>query len=143
MQAIQVQTPGGPDALQLVALPEPQAGAGTVRVRAQAIGVGRVEAGDQLFDVAVIGPRCTVGAMGIKIHDQTRNVHAPMTRRSQQRRKRAFERFQRSLDRLGDVVIGCGRQNGVSRCYRLDRRRFPERSAADQKDHKKYTAYDE
>ncbi|MNI44563.1 hypothetical protein D3C73_989430 [compost metagenome] len=74
--------------------------------RVQAIGVGRVEAGDQLFDVAVMGPRCAVGAMGIKIHDQTRNVHSPMTRRSQQRRKRAFERFQRSLDCLGDVVIG-------------------------------------
>jgi NADPH2:quinone reductase len=44
VQAIQVQTPGGPDALQLVALPEPQAGAGTVRVRAQAIGVGRPDA---------------------------------------------------------------------------------------------------
>ncbi|MDO8888722.1 MAG: zinc-dependent alcohol dehydrogenase family protein [Hydrogenophaga sp.] len=44
MQAVQVQTPGGPDALQLVALPEPQAGAGEVRVRAQAIGVGRPDA---------------------------------------------------------------------------------------------------
>jgi NADPH2:quinone reductase len=44
VQAIQVHTPGGPDALQLVALPEPQAGAGEVRVRAQAIGVGRPDA---------------------------------------------------------------------------------------------------
>jgi NADPH2:quinone reductase len=44
VQAIQVHTPGGPDALQLVVLAEPQAVAGTVRVRAQAIGVGRPDA---------------------------------------------------------------------------------------------------
>jgi NADPH2:quinone reductase len=41
MRAIQVFTPGGPDALTLVALPEPVPAAGQVRVRAQAIGVGR------------------------------------------------------------------------------------------------------
>ena len=41
MRAIQVQVPGGPEALTLVDLPEPQPGAGQVRVRAHAIGVGR------------------------------------------------------------------------------------------------------
>ena len=41
MRAIQVHTPGGPDALTLVTLPDPQPAAGQVRVRAQAIGVGR------------------------------------------------------------------------------------------------------
>lgn len=41
MRAIQVQVPGGPEALTLVDLPEPQAGPGQVRVRARAIGVGR------------------------------------------------------------------------------------------------------
>lgn len=44
MQAIQVFSPGGPDALQVVELPEPQASAGEVRVRAQALGVGRPDA---------------------------------------------------------------------------------------------------
>ena len=44
MQAIQVHTPGGPDALHLVSLPEPRAEVGMVRVRAQAIGVGRPDA---------------------------------------------------------------------------------------------------
>jgi NADPH2:quinone reductase len=41
MRAIQVQIPGGPDALELVTLPDPVPQAGQVRVRAQAIGVGR------------------------------------------------------------------------------------------------------
>lgn len=41
MKAIQVQEPGGPDKLLTVCLPEPQPGAGQVRVRAHAIGVGR------------------------------------------------------------------------------------------------------
>lgn len=41
MRAIQVQVPGGPEALQLVDLSEPQPGPGQVRVRACAIGVGR------------------------------------------------------------------------------------------------------
>ncbi len=41
MRAIQVQVPGGPEALTLVDLPEPQPGPGQVRVRARAIGVGR------------------------------------------------------------------------------------------------------
>lgn len=41
MRAIQVHTPGGPEALQVVTLPDPQPAAGQVRVRAQAIGVGR------------------------------------------------------------------------------------------------------
>ncbi|MEY2617748.1 MAG: hypothetical protein RL522_750 [Pseudomonadota bacterium] len=41
MRAIQVQVPGGPEALTLVDLPEPQPGPGQVRVRAHAIGVGR------------------------------------------------------------------------------------------------------
>lgn len=41
MLAIQVFVPGGPDALTLVDLPEPMPTAGQVRVRAQAIGVGR------------------------------------------------------------------------------------------------------
>lgn len=41
MRAIQVHTPGGPDALEVVTLPDPQPAAGQVRVRAQAIGVGR------------------------------------------------------------------------------------------------------
>ncbi len=41
MRAIQVQVPGGPDALTLVDLPEPQPGPGQVCVRARTIGVGR------------------------------------------------------------------------------------------------------
>lgn len=41
MRAIQVFTPGGPQALTFVDLPEPVPAAGQVRVRAQAIGVGR------------------------------------------------------------------------------------------------------
>ena len=41
MRAIQVQVPGGPQALIEVELPEPQPGRGQVRVRAEAIGVGR------------------------------------------------------------------------------------------------------
>lgn len=41
MRAIQVQVPGGPESLIAVELPEPQPGAGQVRVRAEAIGVGR------------------------------------------------------------------------------------------------------
>jgi NADPH:quinone reductase len=41
MRAIQVHTPGGPEALALVTLPDPQPAAGQVRVRAQVIGVGR------------------------------------------------------------------------------------------------------
>ena len=41
MRAIQVQVPGGPESLISVELPEPQPGAGQVRVRAEAIGVGR------------------------------------------------------------------------------------------------------
>jgi len=41
MRAIQVQVPGGPDALITVDLPEPEAGPGQVKVRARAIGVGR------------------------------------------------------------------------------------------------------
>ena len=40
MRAIQVHTPGGPEALALVTLPDPQPAAGQVRVRAQVIGVG-------------------------------------------------------------------------------------------------------
>jgi NADPH:quinone reductase len=41
MKAIQVQVPGGPDQLRVVDLPDPQPGAGQVRVKAKAIGVGR------------------------------------------------------------------------------------------------------
>jgi NADPH:quinone reductase len=41
MRAIQVFAPGGPDALTPVTLPDPVPAAGQVRVRAQAIGVGR------------------------------------------------------------------------------------------------------
>lgn len=41
MRAVQVHTPGGPEALEVVTLPDPQPGAAQVRVRAQAIGVGR------------------------------------------------------------------------------------------------------
>lgn len=41
MRAVQVHTPGGPDALLDVELPEPVAGPGQVRVKAHAIGVGR------------------------------------------------------------------------------------------------------
>jgi NADPH2:quinone reductase len=41
MKAIQVHTPGGPEALQHVELPEPAAGPGQVRVKAHALGVGR------------------------------------------------------------------------------------------------------
>lgn len=41
MHIVQVYAPGGPDALQLVQVPEPVPGPGTVRVRAHAIGVGR------------------------------------------------------------------------------------------------------
>ena len=41
MHIVQVHAPGGPDALQLVQVPEPVPGPGTVRVRAHAIGVGR------------------------------------------------------------------------------------------------------
>jgi NADPH2:quinone reductase len=40
MKAIQLQSPGGPDVLQLVELPQPQPQAGEVRVRAMAIGAG-------------------------------------------------------------------------------------------------------
>jgi NADPH2:quinone reductase len=41
MKAIQVQVPGGPERLLLVDLPDPLPGPGQVRVKAQAIGVGR------------------------------------------------------------------------------------------------------
>lgn len=41
MLAVQVHVPGGPQALQLVELPEPRPAPGQVRVRARAIGVGR------------------------------------------------------------------------------------------------------
>lgn len=41
MRAIQVFTPGGPEALTLVDMPEPVPASGQVRVRAQVIGVGR------------------------------------------------------------------------------------------------------
>ncbi len=41
MKAIQVHTPGGPESLLAVDLPEPQAGRGFVRVKAHSIGVGR------------------------------------------------------------------------------------------------------
>lgn len=41
MRAIQVSVPGGPDALTLVTLPDPAPSSGQVRVRAEAIGVGR------------------------------------------------------------------------------------------------------
>ena len=41
MKAVQVHTPGGPEALLLVDLPEPMAGPGQVRVKVHAIGVGR------------------------------------------------------------------------------------------------------
>jgi NADPH2:quinone reductase len=41
MRAIRVFTPGGPDALTLVDMPEPVPAAGQIRVRAQVIGVGR------------------------------------------------------------------------------------------------------
>jgi NADPH2:quinone reductase len=41
VKAVQVHTPGGLEALQLVDLPEPAAGPGQVRVKAHAIGVGR------------------------------------------------------------------------------------------------------
>lgn len=41
MHAIQVFSPGGPEALELVRLPLPEPGQGELRVRAQAIGVGR------------------------------------------------------------------------------------------------------
>jgi NADPH2:quinone reductase len=40
MKAIQLQSPGGPDVLQLVELPQPQPQAGEVRVRSMAIGAG-------------------------------------------------------------------------------------------------------
>lgn len=41
MKAIQVRTPGGPDALQLVELPMPEPGPGQVLIKAHAIGVGK------------------------------------------------------------------------------------------------------
>jgi NADPH2:quinone reductase len=41
VKAVQVHTPGGPEALLLVDLPEPVAGPGQVRVKVHAIGVGR------------------------------------------------------------------------------------------------------
>jgi NADPH2:quinone reductase len=41
MKAIQVHTPGGPDALLQVELPDAEPGPGQVRVKAHAIGVGR------------------------------------------------------------------------------------------------------
>lgn len=41
MQAIRVHTPGGPEALVVEDLPTPEPAAGQVRVRAEAIGVGR------------------------------------------------------------------------------------------------------
>ena len=41
MRAIQIRRPGGPEVLELVDLPRPEPQAGEVRVRAQAIGVGR------------------------------------------------------------------------------------------------------
>lgn len=41
MRAIQIRQPGGPEVLELVDLPQPEPGAGEVRVQAQAIGVGR------------------------------------------------------------------------------------------------------
>jgi NADPH2:quinone reductase len=40
MRAVQVRTPGGPEALELVELPMPVCKAGEVRVRAEAIGAG-------------------------------------------------------------------------------------------------------
>ena len=39
MRAIQVHTPGGPEALALVTLPDPQPAAGEVRVRVATSGV--------------------------------------------------------------------------------------------------------
>ena len=41
MKAVQLTTPGGPEALQFVDLPSPVPAAGQVRVQARAIGVGR------------------------------------------------------------------------------------------------------
>lgn len=41
MKAVIVRTPGGPQALEIADLPLPEPGAGEVRVRAHAIGVGR------------------------------------------------------------------------------------------------------
>lgn len=41
MKAVQVHTPGGPDALMLVELPQPSPGPGQVRVKAHALGAGR------------------------------------------------------------------------------------------------------
>ncbi len=41
MKAVVVRTPGGPQALELTDVPRPEPGAGEVRVRAMAIGVGR------------------------------------------------------------------------------------------------------
>ncbi|MGE4336974.1 MAG: alcohol dehydrogenase catalytic domain-containing protein [Pigmentiphaga sp.] len=40
MKAVQLQSPGGPDVLELVDLPLPAPGPGQVRVRAAAIGAG-------------------------------------------------------------------------------------------------------
>ncbi len=41
MKAVVVRTPGGPQALELTDVPRPEPGAGEVRIRAMAIGVGR------------------------------------------------------------------------------------------------------
>ena len=41
MRAIQIAAPGGPEVLRLVELPLPEPAPGQIRVRAQAIGVGR------------------------------------------------------------------------------------------------------
>jgi NADPH2:quinone reductase len=43
MRAIQIRQTGGPEVLELVQLPDPQPRAGEVRVKAQAIGVGRAD----------------------------------------------------------------------------------------------------
>ncbi len=43
MRAIQIRQTGGPEVLELIHLPDPQPSAGEVRVKAQAIGVGRAD----------------------------------------------------------------------------------------------------
>ena len=43
MRAVQISRPGGPEVLELLDLPTPAPGAGEIRVKAEAIGVGRAD----------------------------------------------------------------------------------------------------
>ncbi|MNL08844.1 hypothetical protein D3C87_1295800 [compost metagenome] len=111
--------------------------------RHQAIDFCFVQAFEQLRNVPPVRPGSTKITMGIEIHHHPADIHPLMLARSEQRRERRLQGFQHRLDCLTDDIIRCSGHLTVWRGYRHDRRSFRQRSAADQKDHKKYTAYDE